>query len=1194
MQEHIIRKDDGSELIWNKAKNGNYYCLLYNDNKRKYTFSPTTNLTCELFMIGGGGAGGYFFGGGGGAGAAYINKNYTFEKNRTYNFEIGTGGKCDIKDIDKLFKSGLVLNIYNNTTPKLTNISFSNDDYLSLGIQNSGMIQSFIVNNITIPSTIFLKNTTYIWDGYIKTDKTGFANIAINSSIKIIIWFDKYIYTNENALIDNSMISDVKIIQLESNRFYNIKIIAYNDNVVNNNFNITFENCKFFNFDKNNEIYNYDDKATDSILTYRNSDNSFETIRCRGGGFGGCGYYNQNNNLDGGCGGGSGINKLNGKSVIQAIYNGYDGAIGEYCGGGGGIMSAGTNNEGGDGKILNWFDENLIFGAGGNAANLKQVRQLGYGCGGNGGECCYYSKLLINNNGNNGCILLYINTSPAVIEHFADKIYNMLPETTIPNVLIKSSFNIYPDETLLRFYAQDRCINAAVASGTGLTNENLSRYKYFNNHNAIFNRLSLHQQIRIPIIACVATQTAPNIEKDDDTIESSHVYKAQTSKITEAYNLNGGFAMENYIYDVITISNLLATVYRILWYEFNITNNLNISTFSSFISTLGIEISTGDTSGIKGYNILLASNWNNAVHHLNLGINIASNTAYSIDIGITSGTITVPVFLKLNSVSQIYHNKLKYLNNKIGETFNNANIDIVPNYHSNNQTTINSDKEYCGFATTKKMYADIFAEKKYVPVTLATKISSPATVADYYILPSSGIDNISDSIAKTAIKTYQIKILNDNSIITRANLEKLYKELIVISPPLYSNAWTAQTATASDTSTLYNNQRIYLYLEIFNIILNTEPTTILSILKHWMHYYNMVYYNVLIQYALFMIQNNRAGKTINTTVTGTDVTDNVSDIAAAELSETVYYTNIINDINLIIANMNNIIANFSSNSITKNAITDINDNVNNLNATGKDFYASQKKLNKSINEYNKQLESYNIIVSQYKIIVIISIIIAIIIIIVFGSSIDVNTKISAYIIIIITIIIALILYRNNAIISEPFMIAHAPLSDRATVVAIPSAESDDTFKNKINEYKKTLNKYYDKLQTNLASLNIASIQTPINEYSRQMATVRIDKVKFYNLKSIKLDNSIEILKKSIDFYYYIIILITLSIVLFTIALILYLINPGMILQIAVLCVIPFIILVYYVSYNIHKSTRLAENKNYWANYNPSDETIKNL
>ena len=756
MQEHIIRKDDGSELIWNKAKNGNYYCLLYNDNKRKYTFSPTTNLTCELFMIGGGGAGGYFFGGGGGAGAAYINKNYTFEKNRTYNFEIGTGGKCDIKDIDKLFKSGLVLNIYNNTTPKLTNISFSNDDYLSLGIQNSGMIQSFIVNNITIPSTIFLKNTTYIWDGYIKTDKTGFANIAINSSIKIIIWFDKYIYTNENALIDNSMISDVKIIQLESNRFYNIKIIAYNDNVVNNNFNITFENCKFFNFDKNNEIYNYDDKATDSILTYRNSDNSFETIRCRGGGFGGCGYYNQNNNLDGGCGGGSGINKLNGKSVIQAIYNGYDGAIGEYCGGGGGIMSAGTNNEGGDGKILNWFDENLIFGAGGNAANLKHVRQLGYGCGGNGGECCYYSKLLINNNGNNGCILLYINTSPAVIEHFADKMYNMLPETTIPNVLIKSSFNIYPDDTLLQFYAQSQCIDK---TATGITNSYINRYNFFNNDNAIFNRLALYQQIKFPAAATCATaavgilNTAGGtkfIEKVDTAIPGGAV----TIKITETYNSIGGFAMENYIYDVITISNLLATVYRILWYRFNITDNLNISKFSTFINTLGIEISTNAVSGIKVDNIQLASNWNNAVHRLMLGLDIVSNTAAgalwtaagtaavtTIDIGVTSSaaTITLPVFEKLNSVSQIYHNKLKYANDKIAETFNNANIDSVPNYHSNKQTVKSgSEKQYLGFETTKKMHADIFALQKYVPVTL-TGISvpnNPSVFADYVTIPS--------------------------------------------------------------------------------------------------------------------------------------------------------------------------------------------------------------------------------------------------------------------------------------------------------------------------------------------------------------------------------------------------------------------------------------------------------------------------
>ena len=188
MQEHKISKEDGTNINWTITRNNNnYFCLLYNDNKQKFKFTPNENLNCELFMIGGGGAGGYFFGGGGGAGSSYINNNYTFKKNKTYTFEIGTGGMCDIADINKLFKSGLILNIYNNTNVNLLNINFKYDDYSSLGIQSSGLIQSFNVNNITIPSSIFHNNTTYIWDGYIKTNSTGYFNVNINSKIKTII-----------------------------------------------------------------------------------------------------------------------------------------------------------------------------------------------------------------------------------------------------------------------------------------------------------------------------------------------------------------------------------------------------------------------------------------------------------------------------------------------------------------------------------------------------------------------------------------------------------------------------------------------------------------------------------------------------------------------------------------------------------------------------------------------------------------------------------------------------------------------------------------------------------------------------------------------------------------------------------------------------------------------------------------------
>mgnify|MGYP000270408178 CR=1 FL=1 len=72
MENHIIRKEDGTIMKWDKSKTNNYFCLLHSDNKQKYYFTPAQDLNCSVFMIGGGGAGGYYFGGGGGAGAAYM------------------------------------------------------------------------------------------------------------------------------------------------------------------------------------------------------------------------------------------------------------------------------------------------------------------------------------------------------------------------------------------------------------------------------------------------------------------------------------------------------------------------------------------------------------------------------------------------------------------------------------------------------------------------------------------------------------------------------------------------------------------------------------------------------------------------------------------------------------------------------------------------------------------------------------------------------------------------------------------------------------------------------------------------------------------------------------------------------------------------------------------------------------------
>jgi len=419
----IINKTDGTILKWSRTPNNDYFCLLYSDNKNNYSFTPTTNLNCKLFMIGGGGAGGYYFGGGGGAGAAYYNENFTFKKGITYNFSIGNGGKCDIDDFNSLFSQGLSLNIYNNVNIDFTNISFTLDDYSSLNINNSGLIQNFIVNtydtNINIPNSIWNNNTFYVWSGYIiPTTNDEYIKININTNINTAIWVDNYMYKNDNALIlntNNNYLNDVKIIKIDPKRYYNIKIIAYcNNNSSNNNFNISFSNnCSLSNYNKNNEKYIYLN-ATDTTLNFNDPslNNPINNLICSGGGNGGCGFFNQNNNLDGGCGGGSGINKKNGKTIVNtSIYKGTNGAIGTFCGGGGGIQSDGKDNMGGDGIILNWFDNELTFGCGGNGGNTKDNKNRGYGCGGNGGDCCYYSKEIINNNGKNGCVLIYINPS---------------------------------------------------------------------------------------------------------------------------------------------------------------------------------------------------------------------------------------------------------------------------------------------------------------------------------------------------------------------------------------------------------------------------------------------------------------------------------------------------------------------------------------------------------------------------------------------------------------------------------------------------------------------------------------------------------------------------------------------------------------------------------------------------------------
>jgi hypothetical protein len=1103
MENHIIIKEDGTRIPWKKNRLNKSFCLLYHDNNQKYIFTPQKNLKCELFMIGGGGAGGYYFGGGGGAGAAYMNNNFTFEQGKTYTFSIGTGGSCDIRDFDKLFNSGLSLNVYNNTSPNFNNISFSHNDYSSLGITSSGIMQSFIVDNININPTIFNTNTTYIWDGYIKSNPTADNNtivtIRFTSKIKAILWVNTYKYTFDNAIIkvsgDNN-IEEVKILQLDPNKYYNIKIIAYNYDTSNNaNFNVIFENCKLYNFNKTYEDYNVI-PATDTVLTFKTiSSNENNVISCKGGGTGGFGLYKQNNNLNGGCGGGSGINKINGITINNnPIYNGYDGAIGDYCGGGGGILSPGNNDKGGEGKIINWFDETLIFGTGGNGANINERRNLGYGCGGNGGDCCYFSKSLINNNGNNGCILIYINDSSDIIEHFTannslsnykDIDYLTENSSTIASKLIVESFKIIHTD-LLNLSSSD------------------SRKSYFNsNLGYSFAKFGVDR---------ASASDAPTDNND----------------------------VNNFIYDVLVISKLYGIIYRLYYNFYTTTCNSNPETFKDKLTNVRIQFSTDTTSIMENdssnITTITISNLFD-ITNLNLGTNV--------------GTFTNDNHYTIEGGMYIVHNTTTIAGSPrmTADTFNNSKVNIgtypVPIYHNtDNGNKLNGLNDFAtnGLANTNKINAALFTGSTYNTDSII----------------NSGTADIKVNFYESA----------SNLFVTKQSIKNLYNSEVK------NNIYI--TAENKDE---YKYTRLLLYLEAFNNILNTSSYNIFSILKYNMYNYNIIVYNVSIQYQIFHIQKDRVNKN-----------ETPAFVAGTSAAIDTKITDLNKDITNLTFNIYNIIEkNINNSEETNKTISTISSSISNINNTDIEFQIEQNKLNKTINIYNSELEKYNQTVYNYKIIIILAIFLILIILFIFTlNKIDTNSKIGIYILLMLALIVLLSYYNINNTIENFVIVNNKNLTDGNLIYYSASSVIYN------NNYMKALD-YYKTFLTRIAGngINIEILQ-PMTRFIDKSTNIKKNKIEYYKLKNMNLTNSIELLKKSINTYYYITILITLSTILLMICLILYLINPQMLMQIFVFALIIMFIIIFYVSYKINQNTRLEQDKYYWANFNPSANMLKAL
>jgi hypothetical protein len=1020
------------------------------------------------------------------------------------------------------------------------------------------------------------------------------------------MWVNTYHYTNENAFISTSgetNIQEVKVLELDPNKFYNIKIIAYNFDTANNaNFNVEFVNCKLYNYNKNFETYNVV-PATDTSLTFKTiSTNENNVISCKGGGTGGFGLYNQNKDLNGGCGGGSGINKIKGISINNnPIYNGNDGAIGDYCGGGGGIISKGNNNNGGEGKILNWFDETLIFGAGGNGANINETRNLGYGCGGNGGDCCYFSKSLINNNGNNGCILIYVSDTNDIIEGFQAAVYRRLDN-------INNQQQSSVDES-------SKTVNYLDLYHTHIASKLISESYQITNKN--------ENSIIIPINSSGDTNTRKDyfVSVGLSFTKLSVDDAAATNTVTVPDNNN----MHNFIYDVLVISKIYAVSYRLLYHYYNVDCGGNISTFANFMKDVNIKFTNSVDSSIyseikkhEGNNIIQLNNIFN-IKNLKLAANTSNNTYKNLYVGNTTDSPNIKSEVFEYSIDDIKGSDTGY---------------HMPAYHKLLDGALIKGFEF--FIKETASATDIS-----VMTNLYNKELNKIQATDH--------NTITINITNSGTANCEITFCNSEGFLNKEHLTSIGNSLSLFF--------------SSGNPDNYEYSRVLLYLEAFNNILNANTyVSLLPMLKFQMYTYNAIIYNVILQYQIFTYQKNRLALKVGT-LTGSSITEittvgvqtpssvtitntstnirgyysgnnaaivskdgnalnnvalvgssfakpNLGDASPSAITtynalnnntktdkyEGIHLTPILANVKLDITtlgtNLESIInSNINTPNNVRDTINEIVDIINIQDNSNELFTKNQKELNETINKYNIEYDNNNNLLYYYKIIIIIAIFLVLLIFFIFTlNSIDNNTKIGIYIFLILFIIILLLYYNNTFVITENFVIVYN--KNEATNIIYNPATSEtidySSYKGKLQDY----NTKIIKIITN-ATIN-KDMLFPIKVFSNKADTVRTNKAEYYKLKKINLDNGIDILKKTSNTYYYMILLMIMSTLILLVSLILLLINPAMLLQIIALAIIFALILIYYISYKINRSTRMAENKNYWANFNPSKDTLDDL
>jgi hypothetical protein len=376
---------------------------------------------------------------------------------------------------------------------------------------------------------------------------------------------------------------------------------------------------------------------------------------------------------------------------------------------------------------------------------------------------------------------------------------------------------------------------------------------------------------------------------------------------------------------------------------------------------------------------------------------------------------------------------------------------------------------------------------------------------------------------------------NDNFKIDKYNkINKILVENAIFTSTKINEYYVLITANT------YQEQRRKLYLYVFNTILNINNTTVeifLTDIIKKMYNYNKILYNALIQYGY-----------------GSRMFDDI--------------TNFNNNLKYIIKYYNDILNNNIGDKkfITYKDKLDFKDFNNNIQT----FQDISIKYKNEWNIYNKGLY-------YYRILLFISIILFISIVIISNININDNTIILIFIIKII-LILSLILFIYKKPKKEHFSTNDDYSLYAQTIIKYDLFVSSNKLDLKLDsdEYRND-SEYILNLNKNL---HLKFDDTIINDYN--------EKLEYYKVKSIDLYNSITTLKKTNVINYYIILIIYVSFIFLIIGLICLMLYPYNLYSIIISLSIIFIITLIILFIKLHKNTNMDNDKNYWSNFNPSD------